>query len=219
MQLYLSSYRLGRDISFLKKWIKEKGNQILVVPNAVDYNDDSDTKTAKIIDKCKDLELIGFKTEILDLRNYFGKKAELNRFLKEKIAFYVIGGNVFVLNRAMKLSGFDDFLLSKKDDDSILYSGYSAGICVLANNLDGLNLVDNQEIDPYNSGIVSMNGVGIIDYLPVPHYKSDHPESPAIDNVVKYLNENGLNYRTLQDGEAIVESTIKIDDTKNIRKS
>ena len=191
----------------------------MVIPNAVDVFDDSDRKTAGIIDKCSDLEALGFKTEILDLRNYFGKKTELNSFLKDRRAFYVIGGNVFVLNRAMKLSGFDDFLLSKIDDDSVLYSGFSAGMCVLAHNLDGFHLVDNQEIDPYNSGITSMNGIGIINYLPVPHYKSDHPESPAIDDVVKYLNQNGLSYRTLQDGDVIIESTIKMDDTKNIRKS
>ena len=48
----------------------------------MDVFDDSERKTAGIIDKCKDLESLGFKTEILDLRNYFGKPEELNDFLK-----------------------------------------------------------------------------------------------------------------------------------------
>ena len=219
MKLYLSSYRLGNDTSFLQNWINQNSNEIIVIPNAVDVFDDSERKTAGIIDKCKDLESLGFKTEILDLRNYFGKPEELNDFLKDKKAFYAIGGNAFVLNRAMKLSGFDNYLLSKVDDNSVLYSGFSAGICVLAENLDGLGLVDNPEIDPYNCNLTTMNGVGILDYLPVPHYKSNHPESPAIDDVVEYLNRKGLNYRTLQDGDAIIDSTIKIGDTKNIRKN
>lgn len=218
MKLYLSSYRLGKDTSFLQNWINENGSEITIIPNAVDIFADSERKTAGILDKCKDLESLGFRTEILDLRNYFGKQEELSHFLKNKKAFYVIGGNAFVLNRAMKLSGFDNYLLSKVNDDNVLYSGFSAGICVLAQNLDGLSLVDNPEIDPYNSTITTINGIGILDYLPVPHYKSDHPESPAIDDVIEYLNQKRLSYRTLHDGDVIIDSTIKIGDTKNIRK-
>lgn len=206
MKLYLSSYRLGRNISYLQKWLKENGNQIIVIPNAIDVLD-GDIRKEKIIDKCSDLENIGFKTEILDLRNYFGKENELKEFLQNKRAFYTIGGNVFVLNRAMKLSGFDNYLLSKIADEKILYSGFSAGICVLAQNLDGLHLVDDSEVDPYKSGIKTKKGIGILEYVPVPHYKSNHPESTDIDKVIEYLNKKKLKYKTLQDGDVIIEST------------
>ena len=209
MKLYLSSYRLGNDSFFLQNWIHENGNQITVIPNALDELDDSDMKNAKIIDRCSDLEELGFKIELLDLVNYFDKKKELNQFLKDRKAFYVLGGNVFILNRAMKLSGFDNYLLSKIGDDSILYSGFSAGICVLAQNLDGLDIVVNPKFDPYNSNVDAMNGIGILDYLPVPHYKSDHPASPLIDDVVEYLNNENLRYSTLHDGDVIINSTIQ----------
>ena len=216
MQLYLSSYKLGNDKSELQKWINNHGNEIIIIPNAVDVFPDGERKTLSILDKCRDLEEIGFKIEILDLRKFFGKKEELKLFLSDKKAFYSIGGNTFVLNRAMKLSGFDDFLLSKVDDDNILYSGFSAGICVLAQNLNGLELVDDPVIDPYHSSIMTMNGIGIIEYLPVPHYKSDHPESSAIDDVVKYLEEKGLKYKTLQDGDIILDSTREKDNLKQL---
>jgi len=219
MKLYLSSYKIGERTDELTKWIKCNDNKILVIPNALDIFPDGERKLKGIIDKCNELEEIGFEYEILDLRKYFGKKDSLVEEIKSYHAFYVLGGNVFVLRTAMKLSGFDNYLLSKVDDNSVLYSGFSAGICVLAENLDGLGLVDNPEIDPYNCNLTTMNGVGILDYLPVPHYKSNHPESPAIDDVVEYLNQKGLNYRTLQDGDAIIDSTIKIGDTKNIRKN
>lgn len=55
MKLYLSSYRLGNDTSFLQNWINQNSNEIIVIPNAVDVFDDSERKTAGIIDKCKDL--------------------------------------------------------------------------------------------------------------------------------------------------------------------
>jgi dipeptidase E len=101
-------------------------------------------------------------------------------------------------------------------DDNVLYSGFSAGICVLADNLKGLDLVDQPDIDPYNYGSIIYNGVGIIDYLPVPHYKSNHPESEAMNEVVKYLESNGLPYKTLCDGDVIVENSSKKQEAKKL---
>lgn len=207
MKLYLSSYRIGNKKSFLKKWIIENGNNITVIPNALDEIDNEDKIKDLIIDRCSDLNELGFKIEILDLKDYFNKKKELFNFLKSRKSFYVLGGNVFVLNRAMKLSGFDSFLLNKRDDGSILYSGFSAGICVLSQNLEGLDIVVDPEYDPYYSDIMTMNGIGLLDYLPIPHYKSNHPSSLLIDDVVEYMDKNHLSYKLLRDGDVIIEST------------
>lgn len=207
MKLYLSSYRIGNKKSFLKKWIIENGNNITVIPNALDEIDNEDKIKDLIIDRCSDLNELGFKIEILDLKDYFNKKEKLFNFLKSRKSFYVLGGNVFVLNRAMKLSGFDSFLLNKRDDDSILYSGFSAGICALSQNLEGLDIVVDPEYDPYYSDIMTMNGIGLLDYLPIPHYKSNHPSSLLIDDVVEYMNKNHLSYKLLRDGDVIIEST------------
>lgn len=205
MKLYLSSYKLGKDVSFLQNWMHDNGNKILVIPNALDDIEDKNEKNNIIKERCLDLETLGFELEILDLVDYFEKN--IKDALKNQKTFYVLGGNVFILNRAMILSGFDEFLKSKIDDDSILYAGFSAGICVLANHLDGLDLVVDPKIDPYKSNIDTMKGIGIIDYLPVPHYKSNHKASLLIDKVVEYLDKNNIKYRTLKDGEVIVEST------------
>lgn len=207
MQLYLSSYRLGNDSSFLKKWCSEHNNNIVVIPNAADHLEDGEEKTNKIIDKCRDLEMIGFKTRVVDLRNYFNKKDELFEELKNENTFYVIGGNSFVLRTAMKLSGFDDYIRSKTDDDNFLYSGFSAGICVLAPGMQGLELVDDPNIDPYHTSSTDWDGVGILDYLPVPHYKSEHPETIMVEKTVEYLVENNIRFRTLRDGEVIIDHT------------
>lgn len=101
MELYLSSYRLGNRQNELKEWIINNNNRILVIPNALDVFEDSERKTSGIIDKCKDLEQLGFKIEILDLRKYFGKREQMREDIKKYNAFYVLGGNVFVLRRAM----------------------------------------------------------------------------------------------------------------------
>lgn len=104
------------------------------------------------MDKIRDLTEIGFDAEILDLRNFFNNSESLKERLKNAKAFYVLGGNVFVLRTAMKLSGFDIYLREIATEPDYLYSGFSSGICVLAKDLHGINLADNEKEDPYNYG-------------------------------------------------------------------
>ena len=209
MQLYLSSYRLGNDIELLKEWVKNN-KTILVIPNALDIYEDGERKTNGILDKCKDLQNLGFETQILDLRHYFNKEAKLLQYLKKYNSFYVLGGNVFVLRQAMKLSGFDNYLNDISKLDNYLYAGFSAGICVLAKDLHGFHLVDNPKIDPYNYGKVIWDGLGIIDYAPIPHFDTpEHPESHLMYSVIKYLKDNHLLYKTLRDGDVIIEQDKK----------
>ena len=42
----------------------------------------------------------------------------------------------------MKFSGFDNYIRELAKKEKYLYSGYSAGICVLSAQLNGLDLVD-----------------------------------------------------------------------------
>lgn len=206
MKLYLSSYKLGKDVELLKEWVKNN-KKILVIPNALDVFADGERKTNGILDKCKDLQDLGFETEILDLREYFNKENELRAYLENYNSFYVLGGNVFVLRQAMRLSGFDNYLQDISQSENYLYSGFSAGICVLAKDLHGIHLADTPEKDPYNYGSIIWDGIGIIDYMPVPHFDTpEHPESYLMYDVVKYLQDHNLSYQTLHDGDVIIES-------------
>lgn len=44
--------------------------------------------------------------------------------------------------------GFDKILKEKVKEQDFVYSGYSAGICVLSKTLRGLDIVDNPKIAP-----------------------------------------------------------------------
>lgn len=207
MNLYLSSYKLGNNVSYLKRWIKENDNKILLIKNARDTKEQNEAEKNIIHQDIKMLEEIGFNVTILDLKEYFNKSNELKKFITNNYrAFCVIGGNVFVLRKAMQLSGFDLYLKENYNNDDLLYIGYSAGICVLYPSLVGLELVDNK-INIYNSDKIIEEGVGIIDYSIAPHYKSDHPESASIDNLVRFFEKNKVKYKTLSDGEVIIENT------------
>lgn len=118
---------------------------------------------------------------------------------------WVRGGNVFVLRRAYKESGFDEWLKSQKGNDKLVYAGYSAGVCVLSPSLKGLDLVDDPNVVPegYKPETV-WDGVGLLDFAFIPHYRSNHPESERVEKCVAWCVENNVAYKALHDGEAII---------------
>ncbi len=209
MKLYLSSYKLGDKTEELKRWIADHNNKICLIPNSLDVFPDGERKTNGIQSDAKELENLGFDVTVISLKDYFAKREELFKRLEEFKAFYVIGGNSFALRQAMYLSGFDEYLKSIKDKPDYLYAGYSAGICVLAKDMHGLEKCDAPTINPY--GIETIwEGLGFFDYIFLPHYKSNHKETKLIDNSVEYCNKNNIKYRTLRDGDVIIVDTSKL---------
>lgn len=203
MKLYLSSYKVGDKVEELKKWINEHNNKICLIPNSRDIYPESERKTSKIQEDVNELTNLGFDVTIISLKDYFNNKEGLVNKLKEFHAFYVIGGNTFALRQAMYLSGFDKYLKSIENDSNYLYAGYSAGICVLAKDLHGLDVCDDPNINPY--GINTMwEGLGYFDYIFLPHYKSNHKETKLIDDSVEYCDKNNIRYKTLKDGDVII---------------
>lgn len=200
MNLYLSSFRVGNQAATLKGLAS--GNAIGFIPNALDHvsPEARAVSNAKAMQEVRDL---GIQLEPLDLRPYFGNEAGLEATLANLGGAWVRGGNAFVLRQAMRLSGFDEALRNMTGTD-FLYGGYSAGVCVLGPTLKGLQHVDSPAVVPYPGSKVIWEGLGILDYLILPHYKSDHPESADIDKEVEYCEREGIPFRTLRDGEVII---------------
>ncbi len=210
MHLYLSSYHLGNDPSQLKNLVG-KNTRAAVISNSLDFSLDHDRKRKSIQREIADLNNLGFISEELDLKNYFGKAPELEAKMEEFGLVWVIGGNTFILRRAMAESGLDKILLhythlqSKQD---FIYAGYSAGVCVLSPTLKGIELADDPHFIPEGYQQQTLyDGLGIINYFVAPHYKSYHPESDLTDKTVEYYIEHKMLFKILRDGEALVERT------------
>ena len=102
-------------------------------------------------------------------------------------------------------SGFDRITTEMLEEDAIVYGGYSAGICVLAPSLRGLELVDDPaEVEQTFQKEVIWDGLGLLSYTPVPHFQSEHIESEKVNKVVSFLKSGGFQYKTLRDGEVII---------------
>jgi dipeptidase E len=137
-----------------------------------------------------------------DKKEVLLKKDDLKNFN----GVYVAGGNSFLLLKSFIQSGFDQVLKELLLDPSFVYIGYSAGICVLAPDLYGLEIVDDPyvKVEKYSNEII-WKGLGILEYLPVPHYKSEDKEiSDGNDKVIEKLTVNGVKYTPIRDGEVVI---------------
>ena len=130
MILYLSSQKFGDKYDYLKRWISNHNNKILLIFNALDAKG-QDKINNNVKEDINLLRQIGFEVTVIDLKEYFGKHDELNKICQNYNAFCVMGGYVFVLMQAIKYIGFDTFLKKISNNDNYLYVGYSAGSCVI----------------------------------------------------------------------------------------
>lgn len=204
MKLYLSSFRLGNNPEQLVELLSSK-KKAAVIANAIDEATEQVRKLG-VERELNDFHSLGLSAEEFDLRDYFGKKEELKKQLNQYGLVWIRGGNTFVLRRAMDESGFDEALKEKRTDKDFVYAGYSAAICVLAPTLKGVELVDDPHSVPvgYKPEII-WDGLGFLNYSIAPHYRSDHPESPAVEKLVEYFIQQKMLFKALHDGEVMRE--------------
>jgi dipeptidase E len=206
MKFYLSSFKVGNEADKLLKLTQNGNRRVVYISNAMDYMSDLEARNRYNADDISELEMLGFKVQTLDLRDYFGKTIELEKTIKEYDVICVSGGNAFVLAQAMKLSGLDVIIRKLYEEKAdVVYGGYSAATYILGPSLKGFHIVDNPNEKPYGQQYETIwEGLGIINYTIAPHYCSEHFESDAVGRSVMYLIDNKILFIALRDGEAIV---------------
>lgn len=218
MRLYMSSFHFGNQPELFTKLIGGNHNVALIL-NAGDGLP-QDIRSERVLRQIKELEEINLIGTDIDLRDYFGHEEELKEELKKYGAVWVPGGSAFILRRAMRDSGFDLIINQMLQEDKIVYGGYSAGICVLAPTLKGIDLADKpQEVERLFHKEIIWEGLNIIPYTPIPHYKSERSEYVVMDDVVKFMENEGLPYKTLRDGEVIIVKNENQELKKEIKEN
>lgn len=220
MTLYLSSYQIGDAPERLVELLGPNKHAALIL-NASDVYGDSQ-RPAYVKRFQAEFAELGITSEELDLRKYFPtdvlrsvdleKVSQLAQDLTRFGLIWAAGGNTFVLRRAFALSGLDQLLPPLLAQNQVVYGGFSAGACVVTPTLKGLDLVDPpDEIPPGYPAEVMWNGLGLVNFHIAPHFKSPHPESAAVDDVVAYFKKHQMPYHALQDGEAVVVDNGKVE--------
>ena len=203
MRLYLSSFRIGNCPERLVE-LARGGRRAAVIANATDVYP-APARVEGVQRELDALGALGFDAEEFDLRRHFDDSAvseQLSRF----DLVWVRGGDTFTLRYSLARSGADAAIVRLLRDDSVVYGGYSAGPCVLAPSLSGLEHVDNPEHVKLLYGVEApMTGLGVLHYSIVPHVSSpEHPGSALCDQLADRYRKTGTPHRTLRDGEVLI---------------
>ncbi|MEV0404721.1 Type 1 glutamine amidotransferase-like domain-containing protein [Actinoallomurus sp. NPDC050550] len=207
MRMYLSSFRLGDHPERLRALLGDSGpTDIAVIANAMDAQPDNERR-AGVRREIGALAALGLQPVELDLREFFDQREDdVAAALARYPSVWVRGGNVFMLRHALARSGADTALTDLLRRDAVVYAGYSAGACVLAPSLRGLEHCDDPQVVPGTYGEpVTWAGLGVLDHAIVPHVDSpDHPESEALNAVAASYRADGVPHQALRDGQVLV---------------
>lgn len=200
MRLYLSSFRVGNGTAHLLELLAGK-RRTAVIANSMDVYNRRGLET-----EMPALAGLGLDPEELDLRAYFNSRARLLDDLATFDLLWFRGGNVFALRHALARSGGDKAIIELLANDAIVYGGYSAGPCVLAPSLSGLEACDDPApVEALYGEPAIYDGLGVIDFAFVPHVDSPgHPETEALSKLAETYRRKGVAYRAFRDGQVLV---------------
>jgi dipeptidase E len=204
MRLYLSSYQMGDRFDDLVAFLGP-GARVAVISNAPDYIHPEMRRQYRGFNATDCFRGRGLDAFDVDLRDFFDLPQALRDTLSDTRLIWAVGGNAFLLRRAMRQSGLDDFVVKRISEGTLTYGGWSAGTCVAGLSLRGIDIMDNPPLAPagYDPAII-WEGMGLVDFIIVPHFDSNHPEARGAASAVAWLEQAGLPFQALRDGEVIV---------------
>ncbi|WP_137725562.1 Type 1 glutamine amidotransferase-like domain-containing protein [Prescottella subtropica] len=181
MRLFLSSYRFG---AHAERFVELAGGPgpVAVIANAADAWPPRARESAVVSDLMP-LRRLGFDATEVDLRDYVGRPDELGTVLSRFPTVWVRGGNTFVLRAQLARSGADAVLTELVRSDALFYAGYSAGACVAAPTLTGVECADDPAEVAGVCGIPARwDGLGFVDRAIVPHCRPGPDGRPDTTN-------------------------------------
>jgi dipeptidase E len=198
MKLFLSSVAISKQqaphlIQLVGK--KPKDIKLALIENAADVEDNSEKW---MLPNRQVIQSHNFDVELIDLRQYYGKQAELEAKLVDKDVIWLGGGNTFYLRWLLKAVGADK-IITKLARQGTVYGGGSAGAIVAGPTLKHFEAVDDVSDAPE----VILGGLNFTDKVVVPHM--DSPKFIAIIHKVNdKLKADGYKTVPLGDAQALV---------------
>lgn len=209
MRLFLSSQNFGNHTETLLQLIGSRKKTVLI-NNAKDYLSPAERRQHSA-EKKEEFLAIGLQFQEIDLRDYFGKSAELAKELEQDIGLiWLSGGNTFILRRALQYSGLDKLLPELLRQDAFVLGGSSAGSIVATPSLRGTEHGDDpHEVpDGYNDTVI-WEGLNLVPFHIVPHYRSEWFGSES-EAMAQYFKQHDMPYYALEDGQVVVVQNEKV---------
>ncbi len=197
MKCYISSIGIKNPEELYNLVGKSSGIRTALITNAIDLKSPEGRKVRYDL---LTSELTGLNLEVtdIDLGLYIGNTDGLKKELERFDLIWVAGGNVFYLRQMMRRSGLDR-VLKEIINSGVVYGGESAGAAVVGPSLLGFELADDLEkIDE-----VIYEGVGLVDFVPLPHWGSVEYQS-ALEAIRKGFLEKGVPMEIMDDNQAVI---------------
>src|SRR5690606_21548580 len=180
MRLYLSSDGIGDSAGSLPALLGGRpGRRAAVIANGFDSSVAGAQEAArgKIFNHHNILASLGIAAESLDLRAHFGDAAGLGARLAGFDLVWVMGGNAFILRRAMRQSGFDRTIVDLVAR-GLVFAADGAGALVAGPTLRGAEHLDDPwDVPEYYDDYLVWSGLRLTSFTIVPHFRSNHPDS------------------------------------------
>jgi len=123
---------------------------------------------------------------------------EIAMKLAQNDYIYITGGNTFFLMQELRKSGADK-IIAEQIELGKTYIGESAGSIVVAPNIEFATAMDSIKKAPE---LVSMDGLGIVEFYPVPHH-TNAPFKKAVEKIIATYAET-LTLKPISNHQAIL---------------
>lgn len=110
--------------------------------------------------------LLSCNFEVVDIDISNKTEREIQNVVESVDIIFAAGGNTFYLLEKVKKSGFDKIIKDFVSQNKI-YIGSSAGSIIIGPDIEFADVFD----DPTVANLDSTEGIALIDFIPVPHYK------------------------------------------------
>lgn len=161
-RLFLASIFAESANKFVDSFGDSLKGTVAFIPTAADPYPD---KWFVDVDR-KAFEEKGFIIQDVDLNNK--DKDTLRKELADVEVIFVAGGNTFYLLEKVRESGFDE-VLKEFVDKGVIYVGSSAGAALVGPDIAPVAPID----DPSKAKLDSTKGVGLVDFVVLPHYGNE----------------------------------------------
>jgi dipeptidase E len=143
----------------------------------------------------EDLRRLGFAIEEVDVSGE--APTSLQQTIADVDAIFMAGGNTFYLLQKLREKGVDRMVVDHVAKEK-LYIGSSAGSVLVGPSIEPVRVFDDPDEAP---DLVNFDGLGLVDYVVLPHYGND-ADRPLYEEIERSYG-NRLTFVKLRDDEAI----------------
>jgi dipeptidase E len=171
---------------------------LLFCMNAADQKNDDPMSLEYIRESWDELKSCGYKLEVLDLKDYINKSAELLSMLKQFDGAFFTGGNYMTLLDYFYKTGLVNEY-PKLLETGFIHIGASAGAMIFSPTMKYYkDFIDKEYVGEFHN-----EGLNLFPHYIVPHYASKPKYTKIFEDLVKQFENEKVHFIPLTNDQAV----------------